>query len=285
MAIQGVPSAGMQVGSVSSGISLIPPWLQRTLALAGHLAVLAGLLVMGAWHFQSPAAGMGAAALYVVLPYTGLFVAQYHHVWPAALLLWALILYRWPTWAGLVLGLACAIFYFPVVVLPCWFGFYWRRGAGRFLCCFVLTVGLFMMVLALILFAQGELESSLREFWQQSAWQPWKSPNTESFWTDIHWVYRIPIFVAYVVFVLITFLWPAPKNLAHVIALSAAALIGIQFWYANQGGLYVLWYLPLLLLLVFRPNLAERRPGVIDPQTDWVARRRAWIASWFRRAT
>ena len=37
-------------------------------------------------------------------------------------------------------------------------------------------------------------------------------------------------------------------------------LIGIQFWHADHGGLYVLWYLPLLLLMVFRPNLSAAEP-------------------------
>jgi hypothetical protein len=49
-------------------------------------------------------------------------------------------------------------------------------------------------------------------------------------------------------------------------------LIGIQFWYADQGGVYVLWYLPLLLLLAFRPNLGDLRPAVIVPETDWLGR-------------
>jgi hypothetical protein len=44
----------------------------------------------------------------------------------------------------------------------------------------------------------------------------------------------------------------------------------LQFWYADQGGVYVLWYLPLLLMLVFRPNLRERRPQLINPETDWL---------------
>ena len=33
-----------------------------------------------------------------------------------------------------------------------------------------------------------------------------------------------------------------------------------QFWYSHQGGVYVLWYLPLLLLVVFRPRLASVTP-------------------------
>jgi hypothetical protein len=46
----------------------------------------------------------------------------------------------------------------------------------------------------------------------------------------------------------------------------------MQMWYADQGGVYVLWYLPLVLLMVFRPNLSDRRPVVIAPETDWLAR-------------
>jgi hypothetical protein len=40
-------------------------------------------------------------------------------------------------------------------------------------------------------------------------------------------------------------------------------LIGVQFWFADRGGVYVLWYLPLLVIMVLRPNLAELRP--VDP--------------------
>ena len=46
--------------------------------------------------------------------------------------------------------------------------------------------------------------------------------------------------------------------------------------------MYVLWYLPLLLLLVFRPNLNDRRPPVINRETDWLHRgwRRLAAALW-----
>jgi hypothetical protein len=82
----------------------------------------------------------------------------------------------------------------------------------------------------------------------------------------------LPVFIAYLAFVLTTAFWPSPKNLAHLIALTAAALLGVQFWYADEGGVYVLWYLPLVLLLVFRPNLADRQPPAIIPETDWLRR-------------
>jgi len=75
----------------------------------------------------------------------------------------------------------------------------------------------------------------------------------------------------YLMFVVITWLWPQPKNLAQLIALCAAVLIGIQFWYAD-GGVYVLWYLPLLLLLVFRPNLSDRMAPPDPDKEDFVSR-------------
>jgi hypothetical protein len=45
-----------------------------------------------------------------------------------------------------------------------------------------------------------------------------------------------------------------------LIALSAALLVASQFWYLDKGGTLVLLYLPLLLLMMFRPNLVMKRP-------------------------
>lgn len=238
------------------------PWLARTLAVLCHLAVIVGLIVVGYRHFQDPAAGMASATLYLMLPYTGIYVGQAHHVWPVALIVWAMVAYRLPIASGILLGLAGVTAYFPVVLLPIWISFYWGRGARRFLAGYLLTAGLCLGAIGLVLWSEGgDLARIIREGLSLPAWQPWRVPTTEGFWTGVHWAYRIPIFIAYIAFVITTTFWPMPKNLAHVIALSAAVLIGIQFWYADQGGVYVLWYLPLLVLMVFRPNLSERQPA------------------------
>jgi hypothetical protein len=189
-----------------------------------------------------------------------------------ALMVWALVCYRLPTFAGVLLGLAAGTAYFPALVFPVWLSFYWRRGAGRFTVMFALSAALCLSVTAVMLWAEGELHNTIQSALALSDWQPWKAPTSEGFWMGIHWAYRIPVFIAYLAFVVATAFWPAPKNLAHVLALSAALLIGMQFWYADQGGVYVLWYLPLLLLMVFRPNLSDRRPLPIQPEADWVAR-------------
>lgn len=241
--------------------------LQRTLAVVCHFLVALGLIVVGVRHFQDPAAGMAAAAFYLLLPYTGFYVGQVVHVWPMAVVIWAVVAYPWPLLAGALLGLAAGTIYFPALILPVWISFYWRRGLGRFL-----FAALFTAALCLVMAWLGDEDpaNTVREALNWSAWQPWKVPTTEGFWTGVHWAYRIPVFIAYCAFLLTTFCWPAPKNLAHLLALSAAILIGLQFWYADQGGIFVLWYLPLLLLLTFRPNLSDHRATPLDQ--DWLTR-------------
>ena len=53
-------------------------------------------------------------------------------------------------------------------------------------------------------------------------------------------------------------LWPAQKNLGTLMSCSAAVMLGTQFWHPHGGGLYMAWYLPLVLLTIFRPNLEDR---------------------------
>lgn len=264
-------------------------WAWCTLALLCHLAVVMGLIVVGSRHFQDAHGGMAAATFYLLLPYTGLYVGQWHHVWPMALIVWAIAAYRLPTIAGFLLGLATGTVYFPALLYPLWLSFYWRRGTGRFTLAFALTALITLGAVGMVLWMQGDLGHSLRSALNLSDWQPWRGkPNTEGFWMwidgkGVYWAYRIPIFIAYLGFLGTTTFWPSPKNLAHLLALSAALLIGIQFWYSDQGGVYVLWYLPLLLLIIFRPNLSDRRPSPISPELDWAARCKAALARRFAR--
>ena len=261
----------------------IRTWVGRSLAVVCHLAIVLGLVFIGYRHFQDLHAGVAAATFYLLLPYTYLLlpftrlhVGQWHHIWPMVLLIWAIASYRRPTVAGLLLGLASATVYVPLFTLPVWISFYLRRGLGRFLGAFALSAGLCIAVVCIVLWINGPLPRSLSEIWTVTDWQPWKEleQGTLGFWTGVKWApaYRLPVFIAYLAFAGTLAVWPSPKNLAHLIALSAASLIGIQFWYADQGGIHLFWYLPLLMLLVFRPNLADRRPPVIQPETDWLNR-------------
>ena len=73
--------------------------------------------------------------------------------------------------------------------------------------------------------------------------------------------------IAYLALVLVTALWPTEKNLGELIALSAALLVSSQFWYLDEGGTLVVLYLPMILLMMFRPTLVSKRPFPVEPRT------------------
>jgi uncharacterized membrane protein YhaH (DUF805 family) len=189
-------------------------WVERGLAGACHLAVVVALIVIGVRHFHDAAAGMAAATLYLLLPYIAFHITQLHHVLPTALLLWAVVCYRRPTVAGGLVGLAAGSLFFPTLTLPVWVSFYWRRGARRFAGAFAVTLVLSLSVTGLLLWLDGSLAASLTQTFGLSDWQPWRVPQAESYWTGVHWAYRIPVFIVYAAFVLTFAFWPAPKDLA-----------------------------------------------------------------------
>lgn len=257
-------------------------WACRILALLCHLGIVVGLVFVGWRQFQDLHAGMAAATFYLLLPYTYLLipygplgVGQWDQVLPAALVVWAVFCYRMPTLSGMLLGLATGAVGFPLVLFPVWVSFYRGRGAGRFALSYFLFAALCLVVTAISLSLSDALMQNLHTSLMD--WLPWNAvppDSSDGFWTGWSSFYRMPVFIAYAAFVVVTGFWPSPKNLAHVIAHSAAVFLGIQFWFANHGGAYVLWYLPLLLLLAFRPNLSDRQPLPILPESDWLTRLR-----------
>jgi hypothetical protein len=273
--IQQTPNETIQKASTAD----IRFWVERTLCMICHAAIVIGLLMIGLRHFQDRVAGIAMGTLYLLIPYTSFEVGrQLHHVWPTAFLVWAVFCYRRPTVAGWLLGLATGTSLFPAFLFPLWFGFYSGRGAARFGIAFLLAAAVSVGLTCLILWLDGRGGFGLAAALNLADWQPWRVPTTESIWTKTHWAYRLPLFVVFVAFLIFVTVWPSPKNLSHLIALSAALLIGVQFWHADRGGVYVLWYQPLLLLMVFRPNLRTAEPPEIEPGGGLMARlaRAAW---------
>jgi hypothetical protein len=255
-------------------------WVERCLAMVCHLAVVLALLMIGVKHFNDATAGMAAGTLYLLLPYTAFHIGQLHHVWPTAFVLWGLFCYRRPVLSGWLLGLAAGSALVPLLLFPLWFGFYSRRGAGRFGAAFLGAAAVSIGVTTLILWWDGRFGNSLAAALNLAEWQPWRRSVAESLWTGVHGAYRLPVFVVYVGFIAAVTVWPSPKNLSHLIALSAAVLMGVQFWHADRGGVYVLWYLPLVLLMVLRPNLSAHEPPVPAPGSGFVVR---WAKAGWRR--
>ena len=268
--VQDTATAVVQTAQTTNG-SHAPPaavrfWAERGLAMVCHAAVLAGLVLIGWRHFGDLTIGVGAATLYTLLPYTAYNIGQVHHVWPTAFIVWAVFCYRRAALAGWLLGLAAGTSVFPALLFPLWFGFYSRRGSGRFAAAFLTAAAASVGGTALVLWIDGPTGWDLVSALHLSDWKPWTNPTTESIWKGgTHWAYRIPVFVLFVGFLVSVSVWPARKNLAHLVGQTAAILIGVQFWHGDRGGQYVLWYLPLLLLMVFRPNLTAAEPPQVVP--------------------
>jgi hypothetical protein len=89
-------------------------------------------------------------------------------------------------------------------------------------------------------------------------WLP-RSNDLEGIW-GLGWnsIWRIPILVGFVLLTVFYAIWPRQKNLGTLLSCSAAMMVAAQFWHGFGGGLFIAWFLPLLLLTVFRPNLEDR---------------------------
>jgi hypothetical protein len=230
--------------------------IAKVLAIIAHMAIVTGIVLIGSRHFGHLRAGVGCATLYLLLPYTAQMTGRVDHAIPAALLLWALLLYRKPFGAGIFLGLACGLVYYPLFLLPLWFSFYWKKGARRFGVGVVAMLALLMLLLS---FADAQsLVDHLRRMF--GLFSPFKEAHElRGFWElGLNPIWRLPVIVGFVILSVFFAIWPAQKNLGVLISGSAAIMVAAQFWHGYGGGLYIAWFLPLLLLTIFRPNLQDR---------------------------
>lgn len=236
----------------------------RTMAIVAHLAVLAGLFLLGRQLFRETQIGIAMATLYLLLPCTAYKVGEVNHVLPAALIVWAFVAYRKPLVSGSLMGLACGTLLFPVFLLPLWFSFYGRRGATRFGAALASVGAVLLGSLALVSTDPASFVRQALNVIDWSAMNPTAAGAASGFWHVDNAPYRLPVLVAYLVMVVVLTICPRRKNLEHLMAHSAALVVGTQFWYPQQGGVYLLWYLPLLLMIVFRPRLAHLTPPTFD---------------------
>ena len=227
--------------------------LARVLAIGANVTLVFCILAIGYWHFKNLKTGVGAATFYLLLPYTAHMTGRVDHVVPSALLLMALLMYRQPFVAGLFLGCASGVVYYPFSLLPLWCSFYWQRGIRRFAGGFAVSVT--ALVLAMIFLHPNNLVQDLRYMFglKQVAMN-----GMDGIWGGaLGWnpIMRIPIIVAFVLLSLSFVFWPPQKNLATLLSCSAAIMAATQFWHGFGGGLYLAWFIPLSLLTLFRPNL------------------------------
>jgi len=248
----------------------------RLTVMVSLLALVVGLMLVGYLHFENYWMGIGIAALFLMLPYTVQMIGRVSHVLPAALLVWAIVAYRWPLVAGMMIGVASGCVYYPLFLLPLWGSFYWRRGFARFLVGFLAASGGMVALLAYEAGSSTELLEGLRSMF--GLWLP-RHTGLAGIWA-LGWepVFRLPIIAASLAVSGALAIWPSQKNLGSLLSGSCAVMISIQFWHGYGGGLSMAWYLPLALLCIFRPNL-EDRVAVLVLREGWRPGRAARVAS------
>lgn len=249
----------------------------RTMAALSHLAVIIGIVLIGVKHYENIRTGIASAVLYLLLPYTAQMTGRVDHVLPAALLVWTVLCYRKPLVSGILLGLATGVIYYPLFLAPLWISFYWRRGLLRFITGFLSMLAL---VISSLVFTSTSVASFMAQLTQMLGWTSLSLQGVDGFWAfdEATYPFRLTVLTIFAAMSLGFALWPARKNLGTLLSCSAAVMLGVQFWHAQGGGIYIAWYLPLLLLTIFRPNL-EDRVAVSTLGDGWFPRRRSQLTN------
>ncbi|MCA9218566.1 MAG: hypothetical protein KDB27_36105 [Planctomycetales bacterium] len=255
----------------------LPIGARKMLSITAHLAVVASMVLIGYRHFDNIVMGVGAATLYLMLPYTSVMTNRVQHVLPAALIVSALLCYRRPLAAGTLLGLAGGLAYYPLFLLPLWLSFYWSRGLYRFLTSYGLT---------LVVLTTALLISSTDHFGDFCWMYGFRWPAMEGLggiwspdlggWSPF---YRLPVIAAFAVLAIGLAIWPAQKNFGSLLSCTSAVMIGTQFWHGFGGGTFIAWYIPMLLLTTFRPNLEDRVALSVIPKSPFEKKREPAIAA------
>jgi hypothetical protein len=248
----------------------------RTMAIISHLSVVTALVIIGLWHFDNIKLGIGAAALYLMLPYTAQMTGHVNHVLPSALMLWAVVFYRRPAIAGIFIGLSVGVVYYPIFLLPLWISFYWQRGVLRYLSGLVGAIALMAVSLAFVSEDITSFGDKIRQMF--GLFMPnMDADKLEGVWNrEFGWdpIWRLPCIAASVCLSASFAIWPAQKNLGTLLSCSAAIMLAVQFWHGYGGGTYIAWFMPLMLLTIFRPNLEDRIALSVLGE-GWLSKRRA----------
>ena len=246
--------------SITESASLHPAlhiWLLiLVLIIGGHLVIVLEFAYIGYRHFGRLQTGIACAALYLFHPYSNQMIGRLDHVIPAALIMWSVVSYRRPFFAGLGIGAAAALVWYPIWLLPLWCGFYRRKGWIRFLMGAGSALLAFVAMLCFSLSEWGTFSEQLIHLAGKTAFMVFTQPD--GFWNSDDVFFRVPVLAVFVVVCFGLLFVPSHKHLATLIAGSALLMLGVQFFQLYQGGLYLSWYLPLLILTIFRPNLEDR---------------------------
>ena len=229
---------------------------------AAHVtAILFDLLAVAGMYFAgkklvSPASspegrrfGLALAWGWAAYPYTT-FVqnCNVNDSIVAAIMIWGFVFLGTAPLAGLMLGFATQVKFFPALLGPLWASFPravhgWGRRAF-FIAGFIIALAVVMPVIFL-----GD--GSLTVFWERSLkWQLGRD-SPFSIWGQhadtLAGAQRLGQYVL-IALALASYFWPPRKSLVGVAAASSALLIGFETLQTHWFYLYIPWFFPLALI-------------------------------------
>jgi hypothetical protein len=218
--------------------------------------------------------GLSVVFVYAISPYIlgmvgELGLERASHIAGMPFILAVLLLLHRPGLAGLLLGVATGMLYYPLFLMPLYLGYLWRsQGRSRALV-FLLSyaaVGLICVLMLLVMVQSvDEVESAFDAFIDdtiaQQQFKPGYGNSQLSFWG------QYPNFAAwgkpgagilYCLFCLGLAFIPRRMEFGRLLALSAAVLVGTQLVLAFAGGTYIGFYLALVIVTLFGCSRREK---------------------------
>ena len=269
------PWGGLTVDNVSVG-SDNDPAAGHAAAISFDLLTMLGLFLIG-WRLLGGASGrrlgLALAFAWASFPYT-LFalVMNTNDTLIAMLLVYALLALTSPPGRGLLLGLASAVKFVPLLLAPLF-----ARGAGPLKARDPLVFGLTFAVTVAVSVALYLPDGGLREFYDATLGFQLSRKSLFSVWGAVpalDWLHTL-VKIAVAVFAVAVAVVPRQRDLVQVAALGAAVIVGVELTATYWTYFYIVWFLPFVLVALFARYLPElsgaREPRSPSPLTSELA--------------
>ena len=244
------------------------PDAAKAAAIAFDLLTLLGLLVLGRRLRAGPAGwGLGVALAYgwAANPYS-LYVLQSNanDSAVAMLLVWALVALSLPAVRGALLAMAVAAKFSPAALVPLFARGISPPGAR--------AVGVFAAAVTVVLaaaFLPFLPDGGFREIYDRTVGYQLSRESPFSVWGQkdglepLHTALKV---AAALLAIAVAFV-PRRRTLPQVAALGAAVVIAVQLVVTHWFYLYVVWFLPFVLVALFAP-LALRGREPLGPRLE-----------------
>ncbi|MHB9111342.1 MAG: glycosyltransferase family 87 protein [Thermoleophilia bacterium] len=176
----------------------------------------------------------------------------------AAFLIWGFVFLNRAPIAGLLLGFATQVKFFPALLGPLWASFprTWRGWGRRTL--FILAFTLAIAVTIPVIFLG---DGSFTIFWERSLKWQIERDSPFSIWGQhpdtLAGIQRVGQYVL-VLLVFASFFWPPRKSLEQIAAASAALLVGFELLQTHWFYLYIPWFFPLALIALLEHSTRNK---------------------------